>query len=99
MQNKMMQRLVIIKKSCRKLKIIRQQKIIQQIQLRKRTNTDSQPEAKKESTSSSTQKQQNNVTATTETKPQNIEKEMLNLQLIKLQQKDASIIRREESTK
>ncbi|GAB5795650.1 hypothetical protein JMUB7518_27980 [Staphylococcus aureus] len=35
----------------------------------------SQPEAKEESTKSSTQQQQNNVTATTETKPQNIEKE------------------------
>ncbi len=55
--------------------------------IKKETNTDSQPEAKEESTTSSTQQQQNNVTATTETKPQNIEKKMLNLQLIKPRQK------------
>ena len=55
--------------------------------IKKETNTDSQQEAKEAPTTSSTQQQQNNATTSTETKPQNIEKKMFNLQLIKLRQK------------
>lgn len=55
--------------------------------IKKETNTDSHQEAKEAPTTSSTQQQQNNATTSTETKPQNIEKKMLNLQLIKLRQK------------
>ena len=50
-------------------------------QLRKKQILIHTQEAKEAPTTSSTQQQQNNATTSTETKPQNIEKKMLNLQL------------------
>ncbi len=60
--------------------------------IKKETNTDSHQEAKEAPTTSSTQQQQNNATTSTETKPQNIEKENVKPSTDKTATEDTSVI-------
>ncbi|MBO8834023.1 cell wall anchor, partial [Staphylococcus aureus] len=63
---------------------------------KKETNTDSHQEAKEAPTTSSTQQQQNNATTSTETKPQNIEKENVKPSTDKTATEDTSVILEEK---
>ncbi|WP_086039468.1 MSCRAMM family adhesin SdrE, partial [Staphylococcus aureus] len=64
--------------------------------IKKETNTDSHQEAKEAPTTSSTQQQQNNATTSTETKPQNIEKENVKPSTDKTATEDTSVILEEK---
>ncbi|HEA5897978.1 TPA: fibrinogen-binding adhesin SdrG C-terminal domain-containing protein, partial [Staphylococcus aureus] len=66
--------------------------------IKQETNTESQSEAEEAPTTSSTQQQQNNATTSTETEPQNIEKENVKPSTDKTATEDTSVILGEKKT-